>query len=189
MSRTLATIFKGTALLAVLFCGLLLTPAHADGISEIVIVNNAALKTAQSLTIQVYRMNGKSQTLVKNKIVTASDDCTNGCDEPSMAIDSTPGDYKIQVGGDVVLDTSAVTFPVHTGDEFVWMISNRQNAPHIHAHAPGVVMGEDKSPFRIDLVTYTKGSGIDPVIREHHTSHHTFWPFKPNTSTDSYIKN
>lgn len=179
---------NGTAFFAVLFSFLLLfaSASYAGG-AQVVIVNNAALKTAQSINIQIYRLNGKSQSLVKNQMIVASTDCANGCGQPSMSIDITPGDYKIQVFGGVALDITAVSFPVKAGDEFVWMVSNSTTTPHIRAMAPGVKVLEQKSPFRINLSTYSKGEGVPAaaVNTPRKKEKNTFWPFRPNNSQRS----
>lgn len=181
-------IFKGTAILAVLFYFLLAGyPAHAQT-GQVVIVNNVALKAAEGINIQLYRLQGKSQKLLKNEMVVASEDCANGCGSAPIAIDVTPGDYKVQVFGGVVLDADAVTFPLKTADQFVFMVSNAKNAPSLSAHAPGLKLVEEKSPFRIDLITYTKGASLNitpvqpPAARP---AKKGFWPFKPDNGPRS----
>jgi hypothetical protein len=178
---------NGTALFAVLFSFLLLfaSPSYAGG--QVVIVNNAALKTAQGMNIQVYRLNGKGQSLVKNQMIVASTDCVNGCGQESMSIDIAPGDYKIQVFGGVALDITSVSFPVKAGDEFVWMVSNSTTTPHIRAMAPGVKVLEQKSPFRIDISTYSKGEGVPAAAANtpRKKEKNAFWPFRPNNSQRS----
>jgi len=59
---------NGTAFFAVLFSFMMLfASASFAGGAQVVIVNNAALKTAQSINIQIYRLNGKGQSLVKTR--------------------------------------------------------------------------------------------------------------------------
>lgn len=158
-------------------------PAHAQT-GQIVVINNAALKKAQTLNVQVYRMQGKTQKMLKNEMIVASEDCANGCGGAPMALDAAPGDYKIQVFGGVALETDAVTFPLRASDQFVWMVSNTENKPHIRAHAPGVKLVENKSPYRIDLVTYTKGASlnIQPAPQPKEPVRKSFWPFRPSNA-------
>lgn len=188
MMRSKRFIFKGTALIAVLFYFLLAcAPAHAQT-GQIVIVNNATLKEAQGINIQLYKLQGKAQKLLKNEMVIASEDCANGCGSVPIALDVAPGDYKIQVFGGVLLDMDAVTFPVKTADQFVFMVSNTKSTLSLSAQAPGLKVVENKSPFRIDLITYTKGASLNITPAQPQAARPAkkgFWPFKPDNGPRS----
>jgi hypothetical protein len=184
----------GTAIFAVLFyCAFCLIPAHANaGPQEIVIVNNAALKTAQSLTLKTYKAApGGKDRLIRNVVVgPVENDCTNGCGAESTAVGDGIGTYKIEVTGDTALESSAVTFSLRPGEEYVWMISNRATPPSIRKSAPGIETVADASPFRIDLVTYTKSdvaAATAQATAAQKRKSKSFWPFKP--SQKSHISN
>jgi|GEM_PF-5261119 len=189
MRKQLVHVLKGTALV-VLFVLCLPYFAQAALVSpeKVIIVNNAALSTGQSLSIKSYKITAGKESLIKNiSVGPVEADCTNGCGTETTDMSAGTGEYRIEVRTDA--DDSgltAVTFNMKEGEEYMWMVTNRANPKASKATAPGIkLIGNEAGVFRIDLVTYTAGVKLDapatPVTVK--KTDRGFWPFKPTTTT------
>ena len=172
---------KGTTILAVLFCLSLITQAHASD-NAIVVINNAALKAGESMTIQAYKVNGKSERLITSSAVgPVEDDCGNGCGSDPIAVGDGAGVYKILISGSAGASTTIINFTARAGEQYVWMISNRATPPTIRVKAPNMQTVADASPYRIDLSTFTKSKVVAAPVQAPTKKNSGFWPFKPKT--------
>lgn len=157
--------------------------AETQPTATITLVNNAALKTGQSLGIKEYMLTGDKERLVKNlSIGPVEADCTNGCGTEPGNFNAGPGQYRIEVRTDAETSAlTAVTFNVKAGEEYIWMVTNRGNPKATRATAPGMKVISDTGPFRLDLVTYTPALKTEtPAATVTHKKPDSgFWPFKP----------
>lgn len=171
---------KGTTILAVLFYLLCVTKAHAAD-NSIVLINNAALKAGESMTIQAYKVTGKAERLINSSAIgPVEEDCGNGCGSEPIAVGDGTGVYKILINGSADASKTMINFTVRAGEQYVWMISNRATPPSIRVKAPNMQTVADASPYRIDLSTYTKTKvAAAPVQQPKKQS--SLWPFKPKT--------
>lgn len=166
--------------MAVLFCLLCAIQAQAAD-NTIVVINNAALKAGESMTIQAYKMNGKTERLISSSAAgPAATDCSNGCGSTPIALGDGPGIYKIVINGSAAASTTTISFTSRPGEQYVWMVSNRTAPPTIRLKAPEMQVVADASPYRIDLSTYTK-SKVNAVAAPTPKKEGGFWPFKPKT--------
>lgn len=171
---------KGTTILAVLFCLSFITQAHASD-NAIVVINNAALKAGESMSIQAYKVTGKTERQISNSAVgPVEENCSNGCGADPIALGDGAGVYKIVINGSASNSTTVINFTLRAGEQYVWMISNRATPPTIRLKAPQMQTLADASPYRIDLSTYTKTKVVTtpaPAPKKENG----FWPFKPKT--------
>lgn len=171
---------KGTTVLAVLFCLSFNIAQAAD--NAIVVINNAALKAGESMTIQAYKVNGNTERLISGSAVgPVVADCGNGCGSEPIALGDGPGVYKIVINGSAAASTTTINFTSRPGEQYVWMVSNRTTPPTIRLRAPEMQMVADASPYRIDLSTYTKSKVVAPAPVQAPKKKSSFWPFSPKT--------
>lgn len=186
--RAQKAFMKRTELIAVLFyLALCFVPfaasAQAPATASITLINNAALKAGQSLTIKEYLAAGNKDRLVKNlSIGPVETDCTNGCGNEPGHFSAVPGQYRIEVRTDTAASSlTSIRFTVRAGEEYIWMVTNRANPQVSRAVAPGMEMISNTGPFRLDLVTYTPAPKMEAPVEEAPSKKEFggFWPFKP----------
>jgi hypothetical protein len=155
--------------------------------ADVTLVNNAALKTGDSLVIEAYQISGDKKREVKTMAVgPVTEDCKNGCGAPSDGFIATPGRYHIEAHDKEALGTASVMFVLKPGEQYVWMVSSRSNPPTYYTtNIKDVKSLTDEGPFRIDLIGYTKVPVETPQTRTTTTAPHKkdfdLWPFRPKT--------
>lgn len=180
---------KRTGLIAVLFYLVLtLAPftASAEGpaTANIILINNAALVAGQSLSVKEFQVTGDKERLVKNVALGPVEaDCTNGCGTEPASHVAAPGHYRIEVRTDLSSPSlTSIAFNVKAGEEYIWMITNRNNPKASRETAPGMKILSDTGPFRLDLVTYTPAQKVEAPVASSapvKKKNDGFWPFKP----------